>query len=166
MGRFLFTLLVLAALAAGGVYAQWTLRPCDPPLLPLDKWGAKYGMPARPKCAPEAARAEAEATPEIEPPAVTVVTATKRRFTDRLFVSGTLVARDEVMVAPKIPDLTVVEIDAEDGDRVAKGQLLARLDRSQLDALVAQNDAAQARAEDRKSTRLNSSHANISYAVF
>src|SRR5947209_10191678 len=51
------------------------------------------------------------------------------------------------MVAPKIPDLTVIEVDAEDGDRVGKGQLLARLDRSQLDALVAQNDAAQARAD-------------------
>ena len=41
------------------------------------------------------------------------------------------------MVAPKIPDLTVVEIDAEDGDHVKKGQLLAKLDRSQLDALLA-----------------------------
>ena len=29
MGRFLLSLVVLAALAAGGVYAQWTFRPCD-----------------------------------------------------------------------------------------------------------------------------------------
>ncbi len=140
MGRFLFSLIVIAALAAGGLYAQWTLRPCDAPLLPLDKWGA----PARPKCPPEAAKAE---TPrEVEPPAVSVVTAQKRRFTERLFVSGTLTPREEVMVAPKIADLTVVEIDAEDGDRVEQGQLLARLDRTQLDAQLVQNDAAIAKA--------------------
>src|SRR3712207_8786119 len=34
-----------------------------------------------------------------------------------------------------------------------------------LEALLAE-DAARPRREDRKSTRLNSSHANISYAVF
>jgi HlyD family secretion protein len=147
MGRFLFTLLILAGLGAGGVYAQWTLRPCDPPLLSLDRLGAQWHVPPRPKCAPETAKAEAETTAEIEPPAVTVVKAATRRFTDRLFVSGTLVARDEVMVAPKIPDLTVIEINAEDGDRVSKGQLLAKLDRSQLDALLAQNDAAQAKGD-------------------
>ena len=147
MGRFFFTLLILAALGAGGVYAQWTLRPCDPPLLALDKWGAKWGLPARPKCGAETAKAEAEAPREVEPPAVSVIEAQTRKFTDRLFVSGTLTARDEVMVAPKIADLTVIEIDAEDGDKVQKGQLLARLDRSQLDALLGQNDAAKARAD-------------------
>ena len=147
MGRFLFTLLVLAALGAGGVYAQWTLRPCDPPLLPLDKWGAKYGLPPRPKCEAQTAKAEPEAPREVEPPAVTVVTAATRRFTDRLFLSGTLMAREEVLVAPKIPDLTIVEILAEDGDKVEKGQVLARLDRSQLDALLRQSDAALARAD-------------------
>ena len=141
MGRFLVTLLVLAALAGGGLYWQWTQRPCDAPWVALDRFGA----PARPQCAPEAAKAEPPR--EIEPPAVSVATAETRRFTDRLFVSGTLVAREEVMVAPKIADLTIVEIDAEDGDRVQKGQLLAKLDRSQLDALAAQNDAAAARAE-------------------
>ncbi len=140
MGRTVLWLVVLAALAAGGLYAQWTLRPCDPPLLPLAKWGA----PPRPKCAVQTAAAPAPR--EVEPPAVTVVKAEARRFTERLFVSGTLTAREEVMVAPKIADLTVTEIDAEDGDRVKKGQLLARLDRSQLDAQLAQNDAARARA--------------------
>ena len=144
MGRILLALVILAGLGAGGIYAQWRLRPCDPPLLPLDKWGA----PARPQCVvPPAAKAEAEAPREVEPPAVTVVKAETRRFTDRLFVSGTLTAREEVMVAPKIADLTVVEIDAEDGDHVKQGQLLAKLDRKQLNAQLAQNDAAIARAE-------------------
>ena len=143
MGRFLFTALLVAALGVGGLYAQWRLRPCDPPLLPLDKWGA----PARPACNAPLEKAEADAPREVEPPAVTVVKAETRRFTDRLFVSGTLVAREDIMVAPRIADLTVIEIDAEDGDRVEKGQVLARLDRSQLDALLSQNDAARAPAD-------------------
>jgi RND family efflux transporter MFP subunit len=141
MGRYLFALVLVAVLAAGGLAAQWTLRPCDAAWAPLDKWGA----PARPKCGSQAA--EAEAPREVEPPAVTVVTAQTRRFVDRLFVSGTLTAREEVMVAPKIADLTVIEILAEDGDKVEKGQLLARLDRSQLDAMLSQSDAARARAD-------------------
>jgi HlyD family secretion protein len=141
MGRLLLTLIVLAGLAGGGLYWQWTQRPCEPAWFALDRLGA----PARPKCAPDAAAADAPR--EIEPPAVTVAVARTRRFTDRLFVSGTLVAREEVMVAPKIPDLTIVEIDAEDGDHVAKGQLLAKLDRNQLNALGAENDAAVARAD-------------------
>src|SRR3712207_7444377 len=37
---------------------------------------------------------------------------------------------------------------------------------AQRDALVLDQDAVVARHLDRKSTRLNSSHANISYAVF
>jgi RND family efflux transporter MFP subunit len=141
MGRFLLTLIVLVALGAGAAGWQWTQRPCDAPWFALDRLGA----PARPKCAPETAKVEAPR--EIEPPAVSVAAATTRRFTDRLFVSGTLVAREEVMVAPKIADLTIVEIDAEDGDRVEKGQLLAKLDRNQLDALAAQSEAAAARAD-------------------
>lgn len=141
MGRFLLTLLVLAGLTGGGLYWQWTKRPCETAWAPLDKLHA----PPRPKCAPEAAKAEMPR--EIEPPSVTVATAQIRRFTDRLFVSGTLVAREEVLVAPKIADLTIIEIDAENGDRVASGQLLAKLDRSQLDAMGAENDAAGARAD-------------------
>lgn len=81
------------------------------------------------------------------PPAVTVQPARERTFVQRLFVSGSLVARDEAMVGAQIDGLRVVELLAEDGDRVAKDQVLARLDRSQLDALLAQNDAALARAD-------------------
>ena len=81
------------------------------------------------------------------PPAVTVLPAREREFVDHLFVSGSLVARDEAMVGAQIDGLRIVELLAEDGDRVEKDQVLARLDRSQLDALLAQNDAALARAD-------------------
>ncbi|MBV8764673.1 MAG: efflux RND transporter periplasmic adaptor subunit, partial [Hyphomicrobiales bacterium] len=66
---------------------------------------------------------------------------------DRFFVSGTLVARDEAMVGAQIDGLRIVELRADDGDHVTQGEVLARLDRTQLDALVAQNDAALARAD-------------------
>lgn len=81
------------------------------------------------------------------PPAVGVVRASTRAFRDRLAVSGTLVAREEAMVGPQIDGLRIVELRADDGDRVARNQVLARLDRNQLDALTAESDAALARAD-------------------
>src|SRR5262245_6285689 len=109
---------VLAAAAGAGVLV---LRPQPPATQPV-----KYARPL--------------------PPAVTVSRAQEREFVERLFVSGSLVARDEAMVGAQIDGLRIVELLAEDGDRVAKDQVLARLDRSQLDTLLAQNDAALARA--------------------
>src|SRR3712207_7907935 len=52
----------------------------------------------------------------------------------------------------------VVRHDVRDQAHVARAQFLAQL--------VEGRQAAELRVEDRKSTRLNSSHANISYAVF
>ncbi|PWT93628.1 MAG: efflux RND transporter periplasmic adaptor subunit [Acidobacteria bacterium] len=80
-------------------------------------------------------------------PAVTITQAAMHDFVDRLFVSGTLVARDEAMVGAQIDGLRITELLAEDGDWVSKGQPLARLDRSQLDALIAENDASLLRAD-------------------
>jgi HlyD family secretion protein len=93
------------------------------------------------------ARDPGESAPKLLPPTVTATLAREREFVERLFASGTLVARDEAMVGAQIDGLRIVEVLAEDGDRVEKGQILARLDRSQLDALLAQNDAALARAD-------------------
>ncbi|HEY1942603.1 MAG TPA: efflux RND transporter periplasmic adaptor subunit [Roseiarcus sp.] len=142
MRRFLLGTAVVAALAAGSVFVGRAVAPCSPALAPL----ARIGVPAPARCAAgEAAAAEAERL--VEPPTVTVATARKRAFVDRLFVSGTLVAREEAMVAAQVDGLSIVELDAEDGDKVAAGQVLARLDRSQLETLLAQNDAAIARAD-------------------
>lgn len=95
--------------------------------------------------------AQAAATPvppaAAAPLTVTVVNAALRPFRDQLFVSGTLVAREEAMVGAQVDGLRIDAVLAEDGDRVAEGQVLARLDRSQLDTLVAQSDAALARAD-------------------
>ena len=69
------------------------------------------------------------------------------KFVDRLFVSGTLVAREEAEVSARIDGVTIVEIDAEDGDVVKAGQVLARIDSTQLDAHARENDDATARAD-------------------
>jgi len=79
--------------------------------------------------------------------AVGTVVATRAEIVDTVLVDGTLVAREEVLVGPQIDGLRIVEILADEGDTVAAGQVLARLDRSALDVQLAQNDAAIARAD-------------------
>lgn len=86
---------------------------------------------------------------ERRAPTVTVVRAARREIAEEVHVSGTLVPREEVLVAPEIDGLAVTEILVEEGDRVEKGQVLARLSRAAIDAEAAQADAAiaQARAQ-------------------
>ncbi len=138
MRRVLIPSLGAVALV-GGLAAALVVAPCAPPFAVLSGLGlgpAHCGAPHA-----------AEAPRAVAPPTVTVVAAVERPFVDRLFVSGSLVAREEAQVAAQIEGLTVVEIDAEEGDLVAAGQILARLDHSQIDAQLAQNDAAAARAD-------------------
>ncbi|SEE12764.1 RND family efflux transporter, MFP subunit [Rhizobiales bacterium GAS191] len=133
-----------AVLLIGGLVGARVMLPCAPSLAFVDRL-----LPGTDKaCAAVAGSPEAKLAKHAPlPPAVTVVQARLNDFVDRFFVSGTLVARDEAMVGAQIDGLRIIELMAEDGDRVAKGQVLARLDRSQLDALVAQNDAALSRAD-------------------
>ena len=144
MRQTLIVAALVSAAAVGGVLATSMVAPCALPSALL----ARIAPAKAAVCAgPAEARAQADQPREVEPPAVTVVPAARREFVDRLFVSGTLVAREEAQVAARIDGLTIVELDAEDGDHVKEGQVLARLDRSQLDALLAQNDAATKRAD-------------------
>ena len=144
MNRFVIPLLGCAVLiGAGSGYTA--LQPCSASTQRVRALGLPVGAASCP--APIAAAAAAEAPPAPPPPAVTVATADRREFVDRLFVSGTLVPRDEAEVAARIDGLTIVKLDAEDGDWVKAGQVLARLDRTQLDALLAENDAAIKRAD-------------------
>lgn len=80
-------------------------------------------------------------------PTVTVVKAERRPIRDMLIVTGSFVAREEVLVASEIDGLAVTEILVEEGDRVTRGQILAKLDRQTLDAQLAQNDAQATRAD-------------------
>jgi HlyD family secretion protein len=97
-----------------------------------------------PAFAAEATQPKAEAP---KPPAISVIAATKREIVETLSVSGNFVAREEILVLPEINDAQVVEILAEEGDEVKKGQVLARLSTSTIEILLAQNDAALARNE-------------------
>jgi HlyD family secretion protein len=151
-----------AAATLGGVWAASAVAPCamPPALMAKIAPGKIASCPAPVAAAVDQPRA-------VEPPAVTVVPAVRREFIDRLFVSGTLVAREEAQVAARVDGLTIVEVDAEDGDRVKEGQVLARLDRTQLDALIAQNDAATKRADaaiDQAQSMIAQSEAQLQFA--
>src|SRR6266436_9332446 len=87
-----------------------------------------------------------------------------------------VVRTTEIRVAPEVGG-QLAAIKVKKGDRVRAGDVVAELSALELTASVAQAraalDAATAsrdhvyagvRAEDRKSTRLNSSHGYISYA--
>jgi HlyD family secretion protein len=140
MSRILGALVFVLALAVGG-WGYAALDPCAGSVQKVRALGVPVG---KPDCAARAAAAEPAPPP---PPAVSVAPAQRREFVDRLFVSGTLVPREEAQVAARVDGLSIIEVDAEDGDWVKEGQVLARLDRTQLDALLAQNDAATKRAD-------------------
>ncbi|WP_342359883.1 efflux RND transporter periplasmic adaptor subunit [Terrarubrum flagellatum] len=89
------------------------------------------------------ASAEDKATlPATPPPAVTVVRAVPTELAETVFVSGTLTPRDEALVGPEVDGLRIVELSADEGDRVKAGQTLTRLSRETLDIMLLQNTAA------------------------
>lgn len=93
------------------------------------------------------AKAGAPAQQAAAGPSVTVTTATRTEIVESVVVSGSMIARDEALVVPEVDGLAIVEVLAEAGDRVAAGQVLARLSRTTLDVQKAQNEAQIARAE-------------------
>lgn len=80
-------------------------------------------------------------------PSVTVVAAAMAEMQARVPVSGTLVARQIVQVFPQVANFEITEVLAEAGDRVDKGQVLARLSTDTLSAQLAQAEAEYQRAE-------------------
>ncbi len=91
--------------------------------------------------------AEAAKVPETRAPSVTVSTVARSIMVDSVIVTGTLVAREDIMVASQIDGYAIQEIMVEEGDRVKAGQILARLSRETIDASLAQNKAQIARSE-------------------
>jgi RND family efflux transporter MFP subunit len=76
---------------------------------------------------------------------VTVTSVQPADFVETVLVTGSLISREEILVGPEIEGLRVLEVLVDEGDRVKKGQVLARLVNDTLDAQLAQNDAALAR---------------------
>jgi len=80
-------------------------------------------------------------------PTVTVVNAEEREIVERAVVTGTLVPREEVLVAPEIEGPRITEVLVEEGAVVTQGQVLARLSRDILETQLSQNAASLSRAE-------------------
>ncbi len=74
-------------------------------------------------------------------PAVTVIAAIKRELIERLPVSGSVMSRQEVSVGTDAAGLLVTELNADIGDTVKAGDLLARLDTSTMQTQLAQYEA-------------------------
>jgi len=96
----------------------------------------------------EAHAAEAALNTETgpRPPTVTVADVVAGSLTERVIVTGDLVPKEEILVTPEVDGLATIAILAEEGDRVAKDQVLARLSRDTVDVAIAQADAQIARA--------------------
>lgn len=80
-------------------------------------------------------------------PTVTVVAAKTAEVEQRVSISGSLVARDEVQVFPQVSGFEITELLVEAGDTVTKGQPLARLSQTTLSAQLAQAQAEYQRAD-------------------
>jgi HlyD family secretion protein len=76
------------------------------------------------------------------PPSVSVVQADYGTIVGTIYVTGTLVPRDEVLVSPEIDSHRIVELLVDEGSRVSRGQVLARLSHEVLDTQLAQANAS------------------------
>jgi HlyD family secretion protein len=81
----------------------------------------------------------AKATPERPVPAVSVVIAGVADMSQKVIVTGTLVAREQVLVTPGVEGLKIETINFDAGETVEEGAVLARLSVDSIDVLLAQN---------------------------
>lgn len=93
------------------------------------------------KTAAETPRQEPKVAGDDTAPVVTVTRVSPADFTETVLITGSIVAREEVLIHPEVEGLRLEEIAAEEGDAVKKGQLLARLSNEALEAQVEQNRA-------------------------
>ena len=70
---------------------------------------------------------DANAQKEVAGATVSVVPTERTSFTETVLVTGSLIARQEVLVSPQIEGYRISEILADEGDRVEAGQVLAKL---------------------------------------
>jgi HlyD family secretion protein len=83
------------------------------------------------------ARLDAQEAPAAAPaqtlPAITVIAAAERVLRDRVIASGLVAPVETVQVAPLIEGQPIESLEADVGDRVEAGQVLARLSKMTLD---------------------------------
>ncbi|WP_442578049.1 efflux RND transporter periplasmic adaptor subunit [Mesorhizobium sp. ASY16-5R] len=103
---------------------------------------ALAGLPSQGMAASEAAPVHTQA-----PPAIRVITAERKELVETLSVNGTIVARNEAAAGTDLNGMIVTALNADIGDTVKKGDVLAVLDRSMLDTQLAQMQATRAQGE-------------------
>jgi RND family efflux transporter MFP subunit len=103
-------------------------------------------LPKPMEAAPAQAKSLLPDTAVVLAASVTVARVAPADFKETVLATGSLVAREEILVGPEVEGLRVTEVLADEGMRVRKGDVLARLVSDTLDAQLAQNDAALARA--------------------
>ena len=111
---------VILAITAAGAFAAVTMR-----------------VPAR---AEELASQSPAAT-------VTVVTASVQPVVRTATVTGSLLPREEIQVGVDLDGYRITEIDADEGDRVKAGQILASLSTDMLEVQLRQNAASLAHSD-------------------
>jgi RND family efflux transporter MFP subunit len=94
---------------------------------------------------PDASKAAKAPADDAIAAVVTVARVVPADFTETVLATGSLVAREEILVGPEVEGLRITEVLADEGTRVKKGDVLAKLVADTLDAQLAQNDAAIAR---------------------
>ena len=90
--------------------------------------------------------AEKAASSGALPPAIIAVRADEAPITDRVFSNGMITAVEEVLVAPQVEGLAIESLEADIGDRVEAGAVLATLSKDQLILQRSQLDANRAKA--------------------
>jgi HlyD family secretion protein len=91
-----------------------------------------------------AAETPVKQTEAPKAPAITVILAQKRELIELLPVTGSVSPRQEVAVGADVSGLLVTELNADIGDVVKEGDVLARLDTSALQTQLAQIAAQEA----------------------
>ena len=90
---------------------------------------------------------EQEAQEQVSQMKVSVVQAKSDEWIRTLTLSGNVVAKEDVAISTPLQGLQVLEVKAEIGDWVEKGQVLAELEHSSVQSQLAQNEAALNRAK-------------------
>ncbi len=146
MKRLLIAVILVVAVAAGAVFSGIV-----PHRITVEVTGWVTHARQELGAATTKPPAEADKKPAVKDtnvgPAVTVARVEQQSFIETVMVTGTLVPRDEILVSPEIEGFRVLDLKVDVGDTVKKGQILATLVPTTLQAQVAQSDASLARAD-------------------